>query len=132
MVRSLMALLFVGIAPANACRLSFPAALVRGRIAHIDVAMKHVAAQAPKLPAGWVLTIDNDPSWTTHASGHAIVGSAFLSVEDLRSMLTFVPEPSFSCRALGIEGSPAVTIGVYADDRVRPVRIGREWIRVSP
>ncbi len=45
------------------------------------------------VPAGWTVTIDNDPSWNGSVAGQAVVGAAALEGSDLATMFTVSPPP---------------------------------------
>jgi hypothetical protein len=64
-----------------------------GRLAGIAIDLRHAATGSLlSAPAGWRVTTDNDPSWNTRLTGHAVVGAAFLSIRALEQMMTILPE----------------------------------------
>lgn len=103
-----------------------------GRIAGLAAAVPHAATEVVALPAGWTLSITNEPRWATSVSARAIVGAAFLSGTDVLSMLSFRPEPGFSCEALGRSPSVAVTLTFYRSDRLVRSRFGRGQLTFVP
>ena len=117
---------------AGACRLKISADALQGRIAKLALAVDHASTQIANLQAGWSLSVINDPSWATSVKGQAIVGAAFLSGSDLLSMLTFTPEPGFSCEALREAKSTTVTLTFYRDDRLISVRIDKARVSFPP
>src|SRR5947209_60512 len=98
---------------ASACTLSLPTGTLQGRIAGLMLKIQHASTQVAKFPPGWNISIDNDPSWETHITGRAIVGAAFLSGNELASMLKFSPEPGFSCNDLSQVRATRLTLTFY-------------------
>ena len=133
-MRSLTLAAFVFLLPcsAGACRLNIPADALQGRIAKVALAIEHASTQAANLQTGWSLSIMNDPSWVTSVKGEAIVGAAFLSGLDFLSMLTFIPEPGFSCETLQQARSATVTLTFYEKDRLIRSRIDKRRVSFIP
>lgn len=69
--------------PSGSRLMGFRIRLVGGQVA----SMRNV-------PAGWRFTIDNDPSWKSTVSGHAIVGAAAMAGRDLARLFTVEPPPA--------------------------------------
>jgi hypothetical protein len=73
-----------------------------------------------------VLTINNDPSWITTASGHALVGAAFLEPADIKGFFSITPEPGYECSSLRRQGHITLTLKLYRDDRFRWIALSRD------
>ena len=66
-------------------------------------------AQLPKVPRGWGISIDNDPSWMTSMKGNLAVGSAALSPDFFHDFVVVEQEaPPFNL-PLEISGTVLVT-----------------------
>ena len=114
-------------AHASACTLRFPASFqnLDGRVAAIDLMIRHGAiASLRSAPAGWQFNIDNDPSWHTKISGHALVGAAFLQPEALMDLISIVPEPHYSCSELSQPGRLQLRIKIYRNDQMQGSVVG--------
>lgn len=78
-----------------------------------------------RAPVGWRIEIDNDPSWTSHISGIAIVGAADLEQKDFRGRLfSVLPAPKadrldLALPELAITGNLWLSVG----DKTRRVQI---------
>jgi hypothetical protein len=65
-------------------------------------------ASLPDTPIGWVLGVDNDPSWHTSINGNIIVGAAALDANFLRRFLRIEKEPE-SNEPIRLTGQLTVT-----------------------
>ena len=113
-------------AHASACTLRFPTSLqsLTGRVAAVHLTVKHGAvASLRSVPFGWDMYIDNDPSWNTKVSGHALVGAAFLRLQELPELISVIPEPHYSCSQLSELGLLRLTIKLYENDHMRDIVI---------
>lgn len=109
---------------ASACTLAFASGFQapEGRIAGIQLTLRHGAVTSVRnIPAGWRLVIDNDPSWTTAVSGHAVVGAAFLQASAVPALFTINPEPGYTCSALAEARLLKLKLRVYRNDKLRDV-----------
>jgi len=87
---SLMFLAFTLAAHAQAVSVSIPSLKIAAneRIVGLRIHIRSgMIAQLPKVPLGWSLSIDNDPSWNTTIGGNLIVGSAALDSSFFRNFL---------------------------------------------
>ena len=67
------------------------------------------------VPAGWTITIDNDPSWNGSVAGQAVVGAAALDASELSRMFTVSPPPgAVDGEPLALSGS--ITVMVNGDE----------------
>ena len=58
----------------------------------LDVRAGRVAT-LPDCPAGWQVTITNDPNWTAKVEALAIVGAAAIDASEVATLVTLAPEP---------------------------------------
>ena len=70
------------------------------------------------VPAGWTITINNDPSWNGSVTGQAVVGAAALDESDVSRIFTVSPPPS------AVQGEPltlsgSLTTMVNGDERTQ-------------
>ena len=121
-------------APASACTLTLKSEL-QGRperIAAIELGLKHAAiAGIRAIPVGWRLTIDNDPSWITRATGRAVVGAAFVDASALSGMISIGPEPNYTCGDLATSGYVTLKLKIYRNDKLHDVILQRFSWRVT-
>jgi len=77
-----------------------------------------------RIPVGWQIDIDNDPSWVTEVSGTAVVGAAWLEPSALRPwFLSLLAEPSGrSERTGGINVDGFITLATGDNIRVIEIR----------
>jgi hypothetical protein len=76
--------------------------------------------QLPKVPAGWNLSIDNDPSWDTTMSGSLLVGAAALDSNSLRNFLVVEAEKGLAGRLpIAFSGEVIVTSDFVAERRIK-------------
>ena len=121
-VLAVWALLLTYVPHASACVFSFSPSFrgFSGRVAGIDLAVKHGAiASLRSVPVGWELHINNDPSWNVKASGHALVGAAFLSPSDLLGLVSIIPEPGYTCTQLQQPGFLRFRLRLYENDQMK-------------
>ena len=57
-----------------------------------DIASGRVASLG-RAPAGWTITIDNDPSWHARIDAHAVVGAAALETTELAGLFKMTEPP---------------------------------------
>ena len=69
--------------PAGSRLMGFSFDIVSGRIASLREA-----------PAGWTVSIDNDPSWHARVTAHAVVGAAALDTVELARLFLLQETPS--------------------------------------
>ena len=90
-----------------------------GRLMAFDITIKGGQVSTLRtVPAGWVITINNDPSWNGSVTGQAVVGAAALEVSDLAKILTVSPPPTL------VQGEPmslsgSITVTLNGDDTKR-------------
>ena len=80
------------------------------RIEGVDISIRagdFVAVSG--LPAGWLVTIDNDPSWQTSLKGDAKVGAAMLDAENIGKLTVLVHRFEFGDLKFQISGVLLVT-----------------------
>jgi hypothetical protein len=93
------------------------------RIVGLDVSLEagdFVAVSG--LPAGWLVTIDNDPSWQTSLKGDAKVGAATLDLENIRKLNMVIHRFEFGDLKFQISGYLLVTTN-FENVRKVPLRI---------
>ena len=87
-----------------------------------------------RIPVGWQINIDNDPSWSTEVSGIAVVGAANLHPSALGpwflSLLAEAdaPSPSERINAINIDGSITLSHG----DNSRVIEIAGRDVALTP
>jgi len=69
-----------------------------------DITGGGVSALA-RAPAGWQISIDNDPSWQSSITGQAIVGAAALAPADVQAMFSVAEAPQAIAADLGLKFS---------------------------
>ena len=62
-------------------------------------------AELAHVPAGWQISIDNDPSWQSSITGQAIVGAAALAPADVQAMFSVAEAPQAIAADLGLKFS---------------------------
>jgi hypothetical protein len=111
---------------ALACKLQIhvPPQGPKGRVFALNLGLSHGFFDALKhIPNGWIITIDNDPSWNTSLHGHAIVGTAFLDRSELSGIVSVTPEPGLSCRDMIKNGNLIAAVTLYLNDKMRDYRV---------
>ncbi|HME20100.1 MAG TPA: hypothetical protein VKI44_01825 [Acetobacteraceae bacterium] len=80
----------------------------------------------PRVPVGWTITIDNDPSWSAQISAIAIVGAANLAFDELESDWLVIQRMPAALQAypgapqrVGVNGY----LELYKSDRSRRVQL---------
>jgi len=110
------------------CRLQFDRNVLgkEDRLAGFRVRIaRGMVSSIAKVPKGWRLSIDNDPSWQSATTGTAIVGAAFLSGDEAQDLLRVVPKPDLTCENFGKRGSVRLTLQVYRHDRIETVTLSK-------
>jgi hypothetical protein len=73
-------------------------------------------AQLPKLPIGWTISVDNDPSWRTSLEGPVTVGAASLGTGYFRSFLVIEADKNaIADMPLRLTGEVVVTSDFVAE-----------------
>ncbi len=105
------------------------------RIAGFEIAVSAGRIlSVPKVPAGWELAIDNDPSWTTGIRGTGIVASAFLGSNDkdlLENLLTIEKAPEEITREIPFDVNATVQIVNSETEEERTVKQNRETLVIK-
>jgi len=74
-----------------------------------------------RVPAGWQITVSNDPSWTGSVKGQAIVGTAALNQLELQEVFTISQPPATAAtQPLAVSGS--ITTILNGEESTRPFR----------
>lgn len=71
-----------------------PALRADERITSFRIDLRGARIKAlPDVPAGWLVNVDNDPSWETSVSGVVIVGAAALGADGFHDILAIEKYP---------------------------------------
>lgn len=90
-----------------------------GRISAISLDVTHASIYyLSRIPPGWRIDIDNDPSWTTSIRAKAVVGAAFMSPADFTGLINLQPETGFSCHAPEINNKLKIKFDFYKNDMI--------------
>lgn len=85
----------------------------------------------PRLPMGWYITIDNDPSWMTSLKGNIVVGAAALNNSDRKLLDHFLIIEKFDDRVVSRVAPFDLEVKVWvidfsSGDKERTVHVGKE------
>jgi hypothetical protein len=87
------------------------------RIVGVDLHLTSaMVSSIPKIPFGWNLTIDNDPSWDTSFKGGIVVGAAALDEKDLRDFVIVEIDEKYNPFAM--TGEVIVTSDFQSERRI--------------
>jgi len=91
------------------------------RIVGFDIHVQSgVIVELPKVPFGWSLSIDNDPSWKTRVSGSLSVGAAALGPDFFRDFLVIDVEKDAPADVpFALHGEVIVTSDFATERRVK-------------
>jgi hypothetical protein len=76
-------------------------------------------ASVPKVPIGWSISIDNDPSWRTTISGSLAVGAAALDSRFFQNFLVIEKNESLGGLPFDVQGEIAVTADYITERRTK-------------
>ena len=68
--------------PADERLIAFTIHIANGRVARLA-----------ECPPGWIITVNNDPSWQGSLQGNAVVGAAAIDARDLPGLVRLAPSP---------------------------------------
>jgi hypothetical protein len=92
------------------------------RVVGIELSVKAGSfVSIDRLPIGWLVTIDNDPSWHTTVKGNARVGAAALEMQPLQKLDFCVRKYEFGDLHFSISGDLIVTKDFEHERRI-PLR----------
>ncbi len=99
----------------------------RERIVGIDISLQGGAfVGVSGLPAGWLVTIDNDPSWQTTLKGDVKVGAAALDTGSIQKLVLTTRKFEFDDLKFRISGVLLVTRNFKY---IRKIQLGIENLR---
>lgn len=79
-----------------------------------------MTVQLPKVPKGWRLSVDNDPSWNTNMKGSLAVGAAALDADFFLNLLVIEGETEATPdRPLNLSGEVIVTSDYVSERRIK-------------
>ena len=121
--------------PAQACRMTvsfLPSQVAASRIAAFTLKMRHGAVtQIATLFPAWQFSIDNEENFIVEASGHAIVGAAFLEPREITTLFSITPEPGYNCADLDRLHVMRLTLKLYRNDGMTDLTLGSHSIRIE-
>lgn len=80
------------------------------RVVGIDIHIANATVdQVTRAPAGWTLTIDNDPSGKVELRGNVLVGAAAMDVSGLNHLVRLVSPSDLGLGAPSVSGEIVVT-----------------------
>lgn len=94
------------------------------RIEGVDISIKAGAfAGVSGLPAGWTITVDNDPSWQTNLKGDAKVGAATVDASSIQKLNIVIHKFEFGDLKFQVSGTLLVTMDF---ESLRKIPLSRE------